>query len=332
MLPNGPSYERRALPNQPHRCLMVPLKLFTGSSNPELAHKIAAELETPVGNAEVARFSDGEVDVAFNESVRACDVYLIQSTSYPANDHLMELMLMADVCRRASAHRVTAVIPYFGYGRQDRQTKPRVPISAKVVANMLIVGGIDRLITVDIHAEQIQGFFDIPVDGLRSARLLIERVQQIGLRDPVIVAPDAGGVDMASRFAMGLGGTMALIDRRRSSPAKAKAMRLIGDVQGRDCVLVDDMIDTGTTLTEAADLLVTSGAKSVRAVVAHPVLSGTGVERLNRSRIDELITTDTIPLPAEKQIEKVTVVSVASLLARALGYVHEGKSLSDIDT
>lgn len=310
---------------------MVPLRLFTGSSNPELAHKIATELEIKVGDADVTRYSDGEVDVGINESVRACDVYLIQSTSYPANDHLMELMLMADVCRRASAAKVTAVIPYFGYGRQDRQTRPRVPISAKVVANMLTVGGIDRLITVDIHAEQIQGFFDVPVDVLRSARLLIEHVQKLGLRDPVVVAPDAGGVEMASRFAMGLGGTMALIDRRRDSPAKAKAMRLIGDVQDRECVLVDDMIDTGTTLTEAADMLITSGAKSVRAVVTHPVLSGTGVERLNRSKITELITTDTIPLPVEKQIDKVTVVSVASLVARALRHVHVGKSLSTVE-
>jgi len=310
---------------------MVPLKLFTGSSNPELAHKIAAELEIKVGDADVTRFSDGEVDVKINESVRACDVYLIQSTSYPANDHLMELMLMADVCRRASAAKVTAVIPYFGYGRQDRQVRKRVPISAKVVANMLTVGGIDRIITVDIHAEQIQGFFDVPVDVLRSARLLVENVHQLGLPDPVVVAPDAGGVEMASRFAMGLGGTMALIDRRRDTPAKAKAMRLIGNVEGRECVLVDDMIDTGTTLTEAADMLITSGAKSVRAVVTHPVLSGTGVERLNRSKIDELITSDTIPLPAEKQIEKVTVVSMASLLAKAIRHVHSGKSLSTVE-
>jgi ribose-phosphate pyrophosphokinase len=310
---------------------MVPLKLFTGSSNPELAHKIAAELEIKVGDADVTRFSDGEVDVKINESVRACDVYLIQSTSYPVNDHLMELMLMADVCRRASAAKVTAVIPYFGYGRQDRQVRKRVPISAKVVANMLTVGGIDRLITVDIHAEQIQGFFDVPVDVLRSARLLVENVHQLGLPDPVVVAPDAGGVEMASRFAMGLGGTMALIDRRRGTPAKAKAMRLIGNVEGRECILVDDMIDTGTTLTEAADMLITSGAKSVRAVVTHPVLSGTGVERLNRSKIDELITSDTIPLPAEKQIEKVTVVSMASLLATAIRHVHSGKSLSTVE-
>ncbi len=310
---------------------MFPLKLFTGSSNPELAHKVAAELDVQVGDADVTKFSDGEVEVGFNESVRSCDVYLMQSTSYPANDHIMELMLMTDACRRASATKVTAVIPYFGYGRQDRQPRSRTPISAKVVANMLMAGGIHHLITVDIHADQIQGFFDVPMDVLRTARLLIEHVQKMNLLEPVIVAPDAGGVEMASRFAMGLGGTMALIDRRRDSPAKAKAMRLIGDVEGRTCLLVDDMIDTGTTLTEAADLLITSGAKSVRAVVTHPVLSGTGVERLNRSKIDELITTDTIPLPVEKQNEKVTVVSVAPIVARAIRHVHAGKSLSAMD-
>ena len=310
---------------------MIPLKLFTGSSNPELAHKVAAELETQVGDADITRFSDGEVDVAFNESVRACDVFLMQSTSYPASDHLMELMLMTDACRRASATKVIAVMPYFGYGRQDRKTRPRGPVSAKVVANMLMAGGIHHLITVDIHADQIQGFFDVPMDVLRTARLLIEHVQKMKLSEPVIVAPDAGGVEMASRFAMGLGGTMALIDRRRDSPAKAKAMRLIGDVEGRECVLVDDMIDTGTTLTEAADLLVTSGAKCVRALVTHPVMSGTCVERLNRSKIEEIITTDTIPLPAEKQIDKVTVVSVAPLLAKALQHVHTGKSLSSVE-
>ncbi len=243
----------------------------------------------------------------------------------------MELMLLADVCRRASAATITAVLPYFGYGRQDRQTQKRVPISAKVVANMLTIGGVDRIITVDLHAEQIQGFFDVPVDVLRSARLLVDNVHQRGLRDLVVVAPDAGGVEIAGRFAMGLGATMALIDRHRDAPAKVKAMRLIGDVEGKDCLLVDDMIDTGSTLTEAADLLITSGAKSVRAAAVHPVLSGSGVERLHRSRIDELITTDTIPLPVEKQIEKVTVVSMASLLAKAIRHVHVGKSLSNVE-
>ncbi len=309
---------------------MTPLKLFTGSSNAALAHEVARELGIEVGRADVTRFSDGEVSVSIHDSVRACDVYLLQSTSYPGNDHLMEILLMVDTCRRASAAQVNAVIPYFGYGRQDRQLQPRVPISAKVVANMLTAVGVDRVVTVDIHAQQIQGFFDVPVDLLRARRLLIEHVRGLGVDGPVLVAPDAGGVERASYFALGLGGTMALIDRRRDSPAKVKAMRLVGEVQGRDCIMVDDMIDTGATLTEAADLLVTSGAKSVRAVATHPVLSGTSVERINRSKIDELIVTDTIPLPAEKQIDKITVVSVAPLLAAALRNIHVGKSVSGL--
>ncbi len=309
---------------------MSDLKLFTGSSNPELAHKIAHTLEIQVGNADVTRYSDGEVALSLNESVRACEVFIVQSTSYPGNDHLMELVLMIDACRRASAASVTAVIPYFGYSRQDRQTRPRVPISAKVVANMLESVGVDRVITVDIHAQQIQGFFEVPVDLLGSTRLLVEHLRGLDLADPVLVSPDAGGVEFASSFALGLGGTMALIDRRRDSPAKAKAMRLIGDVAGRDCVLVDDMIDTASTLTEAADLLITSGARSVRAAVTHPVLSGSGVEKLNRSKISELITTNTIPLPVEKQIDKITVVSVADLLAKAIQYIHTGKSLAEL--
>ncbi|MBW2527352.1 MAG: ribose-phosphate pyrophosphokinase [Deltaproteobacteria bacterium] len=309
---------------------MDTIKLFTGSSNPTLAHKVAEELEISVGNADVTRFSDGEVNLSFNESIRSTDVFLLQSTSYPGNDHLMELLLMVDACRRASASRVNAVIPYFGYSRQDRQVRPRVPISAKVVANMLGAVGVDRVITIDIHAKQIQGFFDVPVDLLTAARLLIEHLRGLGLDDPVLVAPDAGGVELASDFALGLGGRMALIDYRRGSAAKAKAMRLIGDVSGADCILVDDMVDTGGTLTEAADLLVTSGARSVRAAVTHPVLSGTGVERLNRSKIQELITTDTIPLPVEKQIEKISVVSAAKVLAKAIGHVHTGQSLAEV--
>jgi len=309
---------------------MADLKLFTGSSNPELAHKIASHLQIEVGDADVTRYSDGEVAVSLNDSVRACEVFIVQSTSYPGNDHLMELLLMTDACRRASAASVTAVMPYFGYSRQDRQTRPRVPISAKVVANMLESVGVDRVITVDIHAQQIQGFFDVPVDLLGSARLLIEHLKSLQLHDPVLVSPDAGGVEFASSFALGLGGMMALIDRRRDSPAKAKAMRLIGDVANRDCILVDDMIDTASTLTEAADLLITSGARSVRAAVTHPVLSGTGVEKLNRSKIVELITTNTIPLPVEKQIEKICVVSVADLLAKAIQYIHTGKSLAEL--
>jgi ribose-phosphate pyrophosphokinase len=308
---------------------MLSPKLFTGSSNPELCHKVARELQIEVGAVDVKRFSDGEVDVCFNESVREHDVFLFQSTSYPGNDHLMELLLMVDACRRASAARVNAVIPYFGYSRQDRQMQPRVPISAKVVANMLAAVHIDRLITIDIHAPQIQGFFDMPVDHLRTAQLLTEHMAG-KLEEPVVVSPDAGGVELASNIAMGLGGIMALIDRRRGAPPKAKAMHLVGDVEGQDCILVDDMIDTAGTLTEAADLLITSGARSVRAAVTHPVLSGSAIERLERSKISELICTDTIPLPVEKRIDKITVVSVAPLLAAAVRNIHTGESVTQL--
>ena len=309
---------------------MHSLKLFTGSSNPELCHEVARELQIEVGDADVKRFSDGEVDVHINESVREHDVFILQSTSYPGNDHLMELLLMMDACRRASAARVNAVIPYFGYSRQDRQVRRRVPISAKVVANLLTAERVDRVITVDIHTPQIQGFLDVPMDLLHTAQLFISHLQGIGLQDPVVVSPDAGGVERASILAMGLGGTMALIDRRRGVPAKAKSMHLVGEVEGRDCILVDDMIDTATTLTEAADMLITNGARSVRAAVTHPVLSGTGIERLNRSKISELITTDTIPLPAEKQNDKITVISTAPLVAAAIRNVHTGQSVSQL--
>ena len=310
--------------------MLQPPKLFCGSSNTALGHKVAASLGIEVADADVKRFSDGEVDVRINESVRSHDVFILQSISYPGNDHLMELLLMIDACRRASAGRVNAVIPYFGYSRQDRVTHQRVPISAKVVANTLASVGVDRVVTIDIHAEQIQGFFDIPVDHLRAGRELVEHLRGLGIDDPLVVSPDAGGVDRASRFAMGLGGRMALIDRRRGSPSKVKSMHLVGDVVDKECILVDDMIDTGSTLTEAADLLMTSGAKSVRAVVTHPVLSGSGVERLNRSKISELIATDTVPLPVEKQIDKITVVSVAARLAAVIDNVHHGRSVKEL--
>jgi ribose-phosphate pyrophosphokinase len=309
---------------------MLSLKLFTGSSNPQLSHAVARELKTEVGDADVKRFSDGEVYVSLNESVREHDIFLVQSMSYPGNDHLMELLLMIDVCKRSSAARVNAVIPYLGYSRQDRQMRPRVPISAKVIANMLSAVNVDRIITIDIHAAQIQGFYDVPVDHLHTSQLLTEHVRGLEIPDPMIVSPDAGGVEMASDFAMGLAGDMALIDRRRGTPAKAKSMHLIGDVEGRHCILVDDMIDTADTITEAADMLTTNGARSVRAVVAHPVLSGPAIERIHRSKVSELIVTDTIPLPAEKQLDKISVVSVARLLAAAISNVHTGESVSKL--
>ena len=310
--------------------MMRSLKLFCGSSNPELTHSVAKILDTEVGDADVRRHSDGEVYVAINASVRDRDVFLMQSTSYPGNDNLMELVLMIDACRRASALRVNAVMPYMGYCRQDRQVRPRVPISAKVVANMLTSVGADRVITIDIHAAQIQGFFDMPVDHLHTEKILIDHLSRLELPEPVVVSPDAGGVELASQFTMGLGGNMALIDRRKGSPAKAKTMHLVGAVEGRNCILVDDMIDTAGTLTEAADVLITNGAKSVLAAVTHPVLSGPAMDRIARSKISQLIVTDTIPLPREKQIEKIHVVSVAPLLAAAIQNVHTGESVTEL--
>lgn len=309
---------------------MRSLKLFTGSSNPQLCHEVASILGIEVGDADVKRFSDGEVDVRFNESVREHDVFLMQSLSYPGNDHLMELALMIDSCHRASAARVNAVIPYLGYSRSDRQMRPRVPISAKVVANMLCAMQVDRVITIDLHAHQIQGFYDVPVDHLHTAQALIEHLRAMEIQEPMVVSPDSGGVELASQFAMGLAGTMAIIDRRRNAPPKAKAMLLIGDVEGKECILVDDMIDTADTIIEAADLLMTSGAKNVRAAVIHPVLSGPVIERIDRSKVSEYIVTNTIPLPVEKQIDKMRVVSVAPLLAAAISNIHTGESVSQL--
>jgi len=307
--------------------MLLPPKLFCGSSIPGLASKVARSLNVEMGNADVKRFPDGEVEVRINESVRSHDVFLLQSICYPANDHLMELLLMIDACRRASAGRINAVIPYLGYGRQDRVMYPRTPISAKVVANILTAVGLDRVITIDFHAGQLQGFFDLPVDHLHAAPLLIERLRKLDLPEPVVVSPDAGGVERAGRFGMGLGGSMALIDRRGD---KAKSMQLIGDVRGMDCLIIDDMIDTAGTLTEATDLLITSGARSVRAAVTHPVLSGSAVERINRSKLTEIICTDTIPLPVEKQIDRITVVSVAERLATVIHNVHIGESVTQL--
>ena len=309
---------------------MDKLKLFTGSSNPDLCHEVAKKLGIEVGDVDAKRFSDGEVDICLNESVRECDVYIMQSTCYPGNDHIMELLLMIDAARRCSAARINAVIPYFGYGRQDRQMRPRVPISAKVVANMLSAVHVDRILTINIHAHQIQGFFDVPMDNLRTGPLLIDHLRGLDLQEPVIVSPDLGGVELASNFAIGLAGSMALIDRHRSAPKKARAMHLIGDVEGRDCILVDDMVDTANTMTEAVDLLITNKARSVRAAVSHPVLSGTALERIDRSKIVELIVTDTVPLPVEKQIDRITVVSVAPLVAAAIRNINAGESIMQL--
>lgn len=301
--------------------------LYCGSSNPALGGKIAAALGQPLGGVELQRFADGEISVQLLEPVRDRDVFLLQSTCAPSNDHLMELALLSDACRRASAARINAVVPYFGYSRQDGLTEQRSPISAKVVAKLLRAVGVDRVITIDIHAAQIQGFFQIPVDHLHSTRLLVEHLRELPLDEPVVVSPDAGGVERATQVAMGLGGTIALIDRARPAPGAPRSMNLVGDVDQRDCVLVDDIIDTAATVTEAAALLLAHGARSVRAAVTHAVLSGSALARLERSQVSELVTTDTIPLAARQASPKISVVTVAPLLAAVIHNVHVGASV-----
>ena len=307
-----------------------PLQVFSGRANPALSEAICGYLQIEMGHLRLGSFSDGEIFCQIQDNVRGADVFIVQPTGRPANESLMELLIILDAFRRASPSRVCVVMPYMGYARQDRKDAPRVPITAKLVANLITSAGADRLLTIDLHAAQIQGFFDIPVDHLYAAPILIEAIRRKNLDKLVLVSPDAGGVELASRVAMGLAGSMALIDRHRGSPAKAKAMHLIGDVKDRDCILVDDMIDTASTLTEAADLLVTSGASSVRAAATHAILSGSGPERINRSKITELIVTDSIPLPIEKQTEKISVVSVAPLLAQAIHNVHVGESVTSL--
>ena len=306
------------------------IKLFTGNANPALAAAIAEYLEMPVGRAKVGRFSDGEINVEIADNVRGRDVFLIQPTCSPANDHLMELLVMADACKRASAGRITAVLPYYGYARQDRKVASRAPITAKLIADLLQVTGIHRVLTMELHAGQIQGFFDIPVDNLfASGQLANHASQNLPMDDLVIVSPDAGGVERARAFAKRLGGGLAIIDKRRSGPNVAEVMHLIGDVQGKNAILVDDMIDTAGTLCKAAQAVLDNGAKQVVAIATHPVLSGPAVERLRDSALERVMVTDTIPLSEEaKALGKIEVVSVAGLFGEAIRAVHHDDSVS----
>ncbi len=306
------------------------IKLFTGNSNPSLATSIASYLDLQLGRARVGRFSDGEINVEISDNVRGRDVYLIQSTCAPTNDHLMELLIMADACKRASAGRVTAVIPYYGYARQDRKVAPRAPISAKLVADLLSAAGIDRVLTMELHAGQIQGFFNRPVDNLYSnARLSAYLERELPLHNPVMVSPDAGGVERARAFAKRLGAGLAIIDKRRSGPNVAEVMNLIGEVAGRTAILVDDMVDTAGTLCGAARAVKDQGATQVFAVATHAVLSGPAIERIVGSVIEKVIVTDTIPLsPAALASGKFEVVSVASLFGEAIRAIHHDDSVS----
>lgn len=310
---------------------MRDIKLFTGNANPALAAETAVQLSVALGQATVGRFSDGEINVEIHENVRGGDIFIIQSTCAPTNDNLMELLVMIDALRRASAGRITAVIPYFGYARQDRRVRSaRVPITAKVVADFLSKVGVDRLLTVDLHAEQIQGFFDIPVDNVFGSAILLEdmRVQQ--LLNPVLISPDIGGVARARAIAKLLNDTdMAIIDKRRPQANISEVMNIIGDVSGRDCILVDDIIDTGGTLVKAAEALKACGARRVFAYATHPVFSGMANYNLKSSVIDEIIVTDTIPLSeAIQNLKKVRSLSLARLLAEAIRRINNEESIS----
>ncbi len=306
------------------------MMVFTGNSNPELAQKVVERLDIPMGKAHVGRFSDGEVSVEIQENVRGKDVFIIQSTCAPTNDNLMELIVFADAMRRASATRVTAVIPYFGYARQDRRPRSaRVPISAKVVASMLANVGIDRVLTVDLHADQIQGFFDIPVDNVYGSPILLDDIVDQQYEDIIVVSPDVGGVVRARAVAKQLDCDLAIIDKRRERANEAQVMNLIGDVTGRTCILVDDMCDTAGTLCKAAKALKDKGAARVVSYVTHPVLSGPAINNIIASELDEMVVSDTIPLSEQAQkCDKIRQLSLSPLLAEAVRRVCNEESIS----
>ena len=309
------------------------LKLFTGNSNPALAQKIADAMGLQLGDCTVKQFADGEVSVNFNESVRGCDVFLIQSTCCPVNDNFMELLVMIDACRRASANRITAVMPYFGYARQDRKARPRDPISAKLCANMLEAAGADRVLTMDLHANQIQGFFDIPVDNLLGTKILSQHFfDKLGTNNPdyVVVSPDLGSVTRARKFTDKLDLPMAIVDKRRPKPNVSEVMNIIGDIKDKHVILVDDMVDTAGTLCNGAKALIERGAKSVTACATHGVLSGPAIERLQNSVIDKLVLLDTIPVEGEKAIDKIEVLTVADLFAEAIHRIYDENAISDL--
>jgi len=308
------------------------LKLFSGNANRALAEEIAQYLRVPLGEGEVSRFSDGEIFVQFNENVRGADVFVLQPTCPPVNDTLMELLIMTDALKRASAHRITAVLPYYGYARQDRKAAGRSPISAKLIADLLEKAGVQRVLALDLHAGQIQGFFNIPVDHLFAAPVvMIDYLRKKDLHDPVVVSPDAGGVERARAIAKRLNSGLAIIDKRRDGPNSAVAMNLIGDVDGRDVVVIDDMIDTAGTLVQAVMAVQREGAKRIFAVGVHAVLSGPAIERIKASPIEEVLVTNSIPLPEDKRTAgRITVLSVAPLLGEAIRRIHDEESVSTL--
>lgn len=306
------------------------LKVFSLNSNVGLAQEIAAAIGVELGKCTVTSFSDGEVQINIEESIRGCDVFVIQSTSQPVNENLMELLIMIDALKRASAKTINIVMPYYGYARQDRKARSREPITAKLVANLLETAGAHRVITLDLHAPQIQGFFDILIDHLLAVPILSDYFQGKDLDNVVVVSPDHGGVTRARKMADRLKAPIAIIDKRRPRPNVAEVMNIIGNVEGKTCILIDDIIDTAGTITLAANALVESGAKEVYACCTHPVLSGPAIERIQNSKIKELAVTNSIALPEEKKIEKITELSVGSLIAEAIIRVHEEESVSTL--
>ncbi|MBU4421311.1 MAG: ribose-phosphate pyrophosphokinase [Proteobacteria bacterium] len=305
--------------------------IFSGNSNPKLSQKICNYLNVPLGEAKVKTFSDGEIQIEINENVRSKDVFIIQSTCSPVNDTLVELLLMIDALKRSSASRITAVIPYYGYARQDKKVAPRVPISAKLVADLLTVSGANRIITMDLHAGQIQGFFNIPVDNLYAASTILNYIKTNFQDNLVIVSPDAGGVERARAFAKRLHADLAIIDKRRDAPNKAKAMAVIGDVKGKVAIILDDMVDTAGTLIEATHAIVDKDAKEIHACCVHPVLSGKSVDRLADSPLKTLIVSDTIPLNSKAAAcDKIRVLSVADLIGEAIIRCHKGDSVTSL--
>lgn len=304
------------------------LKIFSGNANPHLAEAIARYLGIPIGNLTVGAFSNGEIQVMVNENVRGADVFLVQPTGQPVNQNLMELLIMIDAVRRASARRITAIIPYYGYARQDRKARGREPISAKLVANLIATAGADRVLTMDLHAPQIQGFFDIPLDHLTGVGILGNYLLNKNLENVMVIAPDAGGGNRARKLAEILNVPIGFIDKRRPEPNVSEVMNIIGKVNGKTCILIDDIIDTGGTISEGAVALLDRGAKEVYACCTHPVLSGPGVQRLTQSPIREVIVTDTTPLPPDAPRDKFTVLSVAPLLGEAIVRIHEDLSIS----
>lgn len=307
------------------------LKLFTGNANPALAKEICAYLGIGLGEATVSAFSDGEIRVKIDENVRGADVFVVQSCCTPVNTSIMELLIMLDALKRSSAYRITAVIPYFGYGRQDRKDQPRVPITAKLVADLITTAGADRVLTMDLHAGQIQGFFDIPVDHLYAMPVLLDYISKGNVENLVLVSPDAGGVERARAFAKRLQVNLAIIDKRREGPNQAQVMNIIGDVEGCEALLLDDMIDTAGTIVQGAQACADKGARRVWAGCTHPVLSGPALERLQQSCLDEVVVTNTIPLNGKEQrCRKLRVLSVAPLLGEAISRIHEEESVSSL--